>query len=268
MALAHPPVDLLYIPHMTTAIPTMTSVSNRRETASPTATILVIEDERDLRDTICFNLGRNHYRVLEAGDGETGLAIARKEMPDLLILDLMLPRKSGHDVTVALRADAATKSIPIIMLTARSEDADVIVGLQLGADDYIAKPCSMPVLLARVAAVLRRKQVPSESKDLLRAGPISIDRGRHVVLLENEALSVTLTEYRLLEALILARSRVLSRDQLMDKVMGPDIAVTDRTIDVHVTSLRRKLGPHRDLVETVRGVGYRFADVWRGAEAP
>jgi len=240
----------------------MTTVSNRRDASSPTATILVVEDERDLRDTICFNLSRNHYRVLDAGDGETGLALARKENPDLLILDLMLPQRSGHDVTMALRADPATRNIPIIMLTARTEDADVIVGLQLGADDYISKPCSMPVLLARVGAVLRRKQAPAESTDLLRAGPVSIDRGRHVVMLEGETISVTLTEFRLLEALILARSRVLSRDQLMDKVMGPDIAVTDRTIDVHVTSLRRKLGAHRDLVETVRGVGYRFADVW------
>lgn len=253
---------------MTLAAPIMTNVSNRRDPSPTIATILVVEDERDLRDTICFNLARERYRVLEAGDGETALAVARKEMPDLIILDLMLPIKNGREVTLALRSDPATQRIPIVMLTARTEDADVIVGLQLGADDYIAKPCSMPVLLARVAAMLRRRQAPAESTDLLRAGPVSIDRGRHVVMLDGETAAVTLTEFRLLEALILAKARVLSRDQLMDKAIGPDIAVTDRTIDVHITTLRRKLGAHRDLIETVRGVGYRFADVWSGGPGP
>jgi len=230
------------------------------------ATILVVDDERDLLETIAFNLERNHYRVLKAGDGDTAVAIARKEKPDLILLDLMLPKMSGQDVTIALKGDAATRNIPIIMLTARTEDSDVVVGLQLGADDYVTKPCAMPVLMARVATQLRRKQSPAQPSETLRAGPISIDRGRHVVLVDGEAAQMTLTEFRLLEALVAARARVLSRDQLMERVMGPDIAVTDRTIDVHVTSLRRKLGRHRDLVETVRGVGYRFADVWSTTE--
>ena len=225
-------------------------------------TILVVDDEPDLLDLIKFNLERRHYRVLTAADGETAVEIARRHCPDLVILDILLPKKSGRDVAALLKNDSATKLIPVIMLTALSAESDVITGLQLGADDYVTKPFSMEVLVARVAAVLRRPSAPSDEKSIIRAGPVMIDRGRHTVEIENEPLSLTLTEYRILDALVSARSRVLSRDQLMSKAMGPDIAVTDRTIDVHITSLRRKLGEHRDLVETVRGVGYRFADVW------
>jgi two-component system phosphate regulon response regulator PhoB len=230
------------------------------------ATILVVDDELDLLETIKFNLERTHYRVLDARDGQAALEIARKEHPDLIILDLMLPRMSGQEVTVALKGDDATRHIPIVMLTARSEESDIVVGLQLGADDYVTKPFSIQVLLARVAAVLRRRASRTEAVEVLKAGPVTIDRGRHIVTIDEQTVPMTLTEFRLLEALVMARARVLSRDRLMERVMGPDVAVTDRTIDVHVTSLRRKLGAHRDLVETVRGVGYRFADVWHGRE--
>lgn len=227
--------------------------------------ILVVDDERDLVDLIRFNLERSQYQVLTAQDGETALAVARRDRPDLIVLDIMLPRASGRDVTMALKNDVSTKTIPIIMLTALTGEGDVVLGLQLGADDYVTKPFSMDVLLARVAAVLRRRKPVAEEEKILQAGPLTIDRARHIVELDGSEIPTTLTEFRLLEALVAAKARVLSRDQLMSKAMGPDIAVTDRTIDVHVTSLRRKLGRHRDLVETVRGVGYRFADVWQEA---
>lgn len=229
------------------------------------STILVVDDQADLTDLIKFNLERKGHRVITAADGETALQLAHSRLPDLIILDLMLPKKNGREVAIALRSDAATRAIPIIMLTALSAENDVVLGLQIGADDYVTKPFSVEVLLARVSAVLRRGSDTPDERLMLRAGPISIDRGRHLIEVDGQPVGVTLTEFRLLEALISARSRVLSRDQLMSKVMGPDIAVTDRTIDVHITSLRRKLGVHRDLVETVRGVGYRFADVWQAA---
>lgn len=229
-------------------------------------TILVVDDERDLVDLIRFNLERQHYRVLSAHDGEAAIELARRHNPDLVLLDLMLPLRSGRDVTTALKSDPATRKIPIIMLTAMTAEHDIVVGLQLGADDYVTKPFSMGVLLARITAVLRRGGAMADDRPVLRAGPMVIDRSRHVVEVDGVPLPITVTEFRLLEALAAARSRVLTRDQLVAKAMGPDTAVTDRTIDVHVTSLRRKLGPHRELVETVRGVGYRFADVWN-AEA-
>lgn len=229
-------------------------------------TILVVDDETDLVELIKFNLERSHFRVATAHDGEAALTAARRSRPDLILLDLMLPKVSGQEVAVALKRDPATQGIPIIMLTAMSDESDVVVGLQVGADDYVTKPFSMKVLMARVAAVLRRGAAGEDVAGVLSAGPVSIDRGRHVVEVDGAPVDLTRTEFRLLEALVAARSRVLTRDQLVDRAMGPGVAVTDRTIDVHVTSLRRKLGSHRDLVETVRGVGYRFADVWRRNE--
>ncbi len=227
------------------------------------AKILVVDDEQDLVESIRFHLERNHYKVLTAADGETAIELAGRERPDLVLLDIMLPRVNGRDVVMALKNNAVTKSIPIIMLTALTGENDVVLSLQIGADDYVTKPFSKDVLLARIAAVLRRRSAGTEKEIQLKAGPIMVDRSRHVVEVEGQPIAITLTEFRLLEALVTARSRVLSRDQLMAKAMGPDIAVTDRTIDVHVTSLRRKLGRHRELIETVRGVGYRFADIWQ-----
>lgn len=227
------------------------------------ARILVVDDEQDLVEAIRFHLERSKYKVSVASDGETAIDLAARERPDLVILDIMLPRVSGRDVIMALKAAPETRSIPVIMLTALTSESDVVLGLHLGADDYVTKPFSLDVLLARVAAVLRRRATAGERDPVLRAGPVLVDRARHVVEIDSVPVSVTLTEFRLLEALVAGKSRVLSRDQLMAKAMGPDIAVTDRTIDVHITSLRRKLGRHRDLVETVRGVGYRFADVWQ-----
>jgi DNA-binding response OmpR family regulator len=175
----------------------------------------------------------------------------------------MLPGIDGTEVARRLKADTRTTHIPIIMLTAKGEETDVVVGLTLGADDYVTKPFSMKVLLARVGSVLRRAETgpgaPGEG-GLLRAGPLSIDTLKHEVIVNDEVIKLTLTEFKLLSALLTARGRVLTRDQLMDKAMGTDVFVTDRAIDVHITAIRKKLGDANWLVNTVRGVGYRLRE--------
>lgn len=231
--------------------------------------MLVVDDEQDLVEMITMNLERHRLGVLAAGDGNRALELARKHKPDLILLDLMLPGVEGTEVARRLRADAATEAIPIIMLTARSEETDVVVGLTMGADDYVTKPFSMKVLMARVKAVLRRRLTPaSESTDTpagtLRAGPLAMDTEKHEVTVDGKAVKLTLTEFKLLRALVEARGRVLSRDRLMDKAMGEDVFVTDRAIDVHVTAIRKKLGDAAWLVHTVRGVGYRLQEEREG----
>jgi len=231
--------------------------------------ILVVDDERDLVELIAYNLQRNGYDVLTAPDGQAALEVARRQRPDLIILDLMLPGLDGMEVARQLRADPATAHVPVIMLTAKSEEIDVVVGLALGADDYITKPFSMKILLARLNTVLRRTEPPgagAPESPVLRAGPLVIDTSKHEVLVNDEPVKLTLTEFKLLTALVAARGRVLSRDQLMDKGMGADVFVTDRAIDVHVTAIRKKLGEASWLVRTVRGVGYRLAESPHDAE--
>lgn len=227
--------------------------------------ILVVEDEKDLNDLIKINLERNGYQAFTASDGNTALEIAAREIPDLILLDLMMPGIDGTEVARRLKADPATANIPIVMLTAKSEETDVVVGLTIGADDYVTKPFSMKILLARLSTVLRRKDPATasgsvDSSALLKAGPLTIDPSKHEVTVNGTAVKLTLTEFKLLSALVTARGRVLSRDQLMDKAMGVDISVTDRAIDVHVTAIRKKLGEASYLIHTVRGVGYRLAD--------
>ena len=212
-------------------------------------TILVVEDEKDLSDLITYNLQRNGYDALCAGDGQVALELAAKHIPDLVLLDLMLPGIDGTEVARRLRADARTANIPIIMLTAKGEETDVVVGLTLGADDYVTKPFSMKILLARLATVLRRSEIAPAESNLLKAGPLSIDTSKHAVLVENQQVRLTLTEFKLLTALVTARGRVLTRDQLMDKAMGSDVFVTDRAIDVHVTAIRKKLGVAHWLIQ-------------------
>ena len=222
--------------------------------------ILVVDDERDLVELIALNLRRQGYEPLTAHDGAVGLEIARKQAPDLILLDLMMPGLSGQEVATALKGDPQTAGIPIVMLTARGDETDIIVGLSLGADDYVSKPFSMKVLLARVAAVLRRKNVPEPGMQTFINGPLVIDQTRHEITLEGKPVILTPTEFKLLAALAAARGRVLSRDQLTDRVMGPDVYVTDRAIDVHVTAVRKKLGASQWMIHTVRGVGYRFLE--------
>ena len=226
--------------------------------------ILVVDDEKDLRDLISFNLKRNGYDVLTAANGKEALEIAERETPDLILLDVMMPGVDGTEVTRRLKADTRLSQIPLVMLTAKSEETDVVVGLTLGADDYVTKPFSMSILLARLSSVLRRRSpetpIPDGDGDILRAGPLTIDPNKHEAIVDGESLKLTLTEFKLLTALVTARGRVLSRDQLMDKAMGADVFVTDRAIDVHVTAIRKKLGDAAYLVHTVRGVGYRLQE--------
>jgi two-component system phosphate regulon response regulator PhoB len=230
--------------------------------------ILVVDDEKDLVDLITYNLQRNGYDILAAYNGNDAIDIANREQPDLVILDLMLPGTDGTEVARKLKADSRTAQIPIIMLTAKSEETDVVVGLTLGADDYVTKPFSVKILLARLNTVLRRaeSQQPIEDLGLLKAGPLTIDTSKHEVTVNGELAKLTLTEFKLLSALVNARGRVLSRDQLMDKAMGTDVFVTDRAIDVHVTAIRKKLGEASWLIHTVRGVGYRLQETPGEAE--
>ena len=222
--------------------------------------ILVVDDERDLVELIGMNLQRNGYEVVPAHDGATGLDLARKLKPDLLILDVMMPGLSGRDVTTALKRDPDTDNIPLLMLTAKTDETDIIVGLSVGADDYVTKPFSMKVLMARVAAVLRRKASLEPATAILAAGPVVVDQAKHEVTVSGRPINLTPTEFKLLTAILSARGRVLSRDQLMDKAMGTDVFVTDRAIDVHITAVRKKLGELSWMVHTVRGVGYRLLE--------
>ncbi|HEY7086770.1 MAG TPA: response regulator transcription factor [Tepidisphaeraceae bacterium] len=224
--------------------------------------VLVVDDEKDLVDLITYNLQRNGYDVLAAYNGNEAIDLALREQPDLVILDLMLPGLDGTEVARRLKSDPRTSGIPIIMLTAKSEETDVVVGLTLGADDYVTKPFSVKILLARLNTVLRRAepQPATDESGLLRAGPLVIDPSKHEVTVGGESIKLTLTEFKLLSALVSARGRVLTRDQLMDKAMGADVFVTDRAIDVHVTAIRKKLGDASWLVHTVRGVGYRLQE--------
>ena len=222
--------------------------------------ILVVEDEKDLADLITYNLQRNGYDVVCAADGQAALDMAAKQPPDLVLLDLMLPGVDGTEVARKLKGDARTSHIPIVMLTAKGEETDVVVGLTIGADDYVTKPFSMKILLARLATVLRRTEVAPAESNLLKAGPLTIDSSKHAVVVDGQTIRLTLTEFKLLTALVSARGRVLTRDQLMDKAMGSDVFVTDRAIDVHITAIRKKLGQAQWLVQTVRGVGYKLQE--------
>ncbi len=224
--------------------------------------ILVVDDEKDILELVRYNLDRNGYNVLTANSGDAALELAAAKLPDLILLDLMLPGMNGTEVTRRLKSDPRTAGIPIVMLTAKSEETDVVVGLTLGADDYVTKPFSMKILLARLNTVLRRTDgttaVPEAG--VLKAGPLSIDASKHEAAVDGETLKLTLTEFKLLSALVAGRGRVLTRDQLMDKAMGTDVFVTDRAIDVHITAIRKKLGSASWLVRTVRGVGYSLQD--------
>ncbi len=217
--------------------------------------VLVVEDEPDLSELLAINLRGEGYEVEQARDGGEALQAVERERPDLILLDLMMPRLSGQQVAERLKQTPSTSTIPIIMLTAMSDELDELKGLELGADDYITKPFSMSVVLARVGAVLRRAGKGAESKPLT-LGPLSIDEQIHLATLEGEAMKLTLTEFRLLAALVGAGGKVLSRRALISSAMGLGVTVTHRTIDVHMTSIRKKLGRHAPMVQTIRGVGY------------
>ncbi|MHC4840579.1 MAG: response regulator [Planctomycetota bacterium] len=224
--------------------------------------ILIIEDEPDIQEILKYNLEKNHFRVSMADTGEDGLARAKEVLPDLVLLDLMLPGIDGLEVCRRLREDQKTSDLLIVMLTAKGTEADIVVGLTLGADDYMTKPFSTSELMARIKAVLRRREPRDarENKQVLTPGPITIDLEKHVATCDGEPLELTLSEFKLLSFLARKKARVFTRDQLLDAVVGPDVFVTARNIDVHIASLRKKLGKAGSLIVTVRGVGYRFEE--------
>jgi two-component system phosphate regulon response regulator PhoB len=227
--------------------------------AVPGMRILVIEDERDLCEVLDFNLKREGYETVIAHDGQEGLRKAQTLLPDLILLDLMLPGLSGLDVCRELRAGERTREIPIIIISAKSEETDQVVGFSLGADDYVTKPFSVKVLLQRIKALQRRLEGGAEPVDVVEHLGVRIDRVRHRAFLHGKELELTPTEFRLLECLLRQPGRAFTRHQLMDAAIGEGAIVLERTIDVHVKTLRKKLG-NPDLIETVRGVGYRFRE--------
>jgi two-component system, OmpR family, phosphate regulon response regulator PhoB len=221
--------------------------------------ILIIEDERALTDVLTYNLGREGFETVAAHDGQEGLRKAQTLLPDLIILDLMLPVLNGLEVCRELRAGDHTRSIPIVMLTAKAEETDQVVGFSLGADDYVTKPFSVKVLVQRIRALLRRHESATEAGEVVEHLGVRVDRTRHLATIEGRPLDLTPTEFRLLECLLRQPGRAFTRPQLVDAAIGDGTVVLERTIDVHIKTLRRKLGS-MDLIETVRGVGYRFRE--------
>lgn len=234
----------------------------RRVTMIEKAKIVVVEDEADIREVIEYNLSREGFDVIAAADGEEGLGLVKKKVPALVLLDLMLPGLDGLEVCRRLKSDSVTSDIPVIMVTAKGEESDVVIGLGVGADDYVTKPFSPKELLARVRAVLRRGPIKEDRdvKERITRGDLVIDIGRHEVQIDENRMAFTATELRLLHFLASHPGRVFTRDHLLNRVIGDDAFIIDRNIDVHVRSIRKKLGSHRDLIETIRGVGYRFRD--------
>ncbi len=223
--------------------------------------ILVIEDEEDILELISYNLRKEGYEVTGISSGEAGLEQAEKIMPALVVLDLMLPGIDGFEVCLKLKRGQTTEHIPIIMLTAKGEEADIVTGLEMGADDYITKPFSPRILLARIKAVLRRKPKDKNTDPgKIISGPLTIDLERYEVAVSGESVSLTATEFRILQYIAESPGRVFTRDQIVNAIHESDFAVTDRAVDVQIVGLRKKLGKNDFLIETVRGVGYRFKE--------
>lgn len=221
--------------------------------------ILVVDDEEDILELLKFKLSQEGYRISCAASGEEALSRVRLEPPDLIVLDLMLPGIDGIEVTRELKNDPDTKDIPIVMLTAKGEEADIVTGLELGADDYITKPFSPRILLARVRAILRRKGKGSQDKtSVIQIHNLVIHPGRHEATVNGDPVQLTFTEFGILNYLARRPGWVFTRSQIVDQVRGDDYYVTDRSVDVQIVGLRRKLGPAGEYIETVRGVGYRF----------
>ncbi|HOW35622.1 MAG TPA: response regulator [Candidatus Omnitrophota bacterium] len=223
-------------------------------------TILIVEDEKDIVKMLEYNLKKEGFKTLSAHDGEDALDLAGKEHPDLIILDLMLPGIDGLEVCKTLKKESKTASIPIIMLTAKSQESDKIVGLELGADDYVTKPFSLRELIARIKAVLRRAKEKDKLPEILKIGELTVDFAKIRVLVKDKPVELTAKEFELLKTLIKAKGRVLSRDYLLDTIWGLDhaIEIQTRTVDVHVRTLRKKLKGEAGHILTVKNYGYRF----------
>jgi len=225
-------------------------------------TILIVDDEEDILELIKFNLKTEGYNILQAMTGEEAIKIAKQSCPDLMVLDLMLPGIDGLEVTRHLKNSDATLDIPIVMLTAKGEESDIVAGLELGANDYMSKPFSPRELTARVRAILRRRRRNSQEEPVRvrQEGEMVIDRAKHRVTIEGEALDLTLSEFELLSFLAEKKGWVFTRGQIVDAIHGENYAVTERSIDVIIVGLRKKLKAYASCIETVRGVGYRFKE--------
>ncbi|NQU44186.1 response regulator [bacterium] len=223
--------------------------------------ILVVEDEEDILELVSYKLSKEGYGVTGVASGEEALKTARERLPDLVVLDLMLPGLDGLEVCRILKNDPSTHHIPIVMLTAKGEEADIVTGLEIGADDYIPKPFSPRVLVARIRAVLRRTiQAPAGEGDAIQVHDLVIHPGRHQVLVQGKTIDLTATEFRVLHFLARRPGWVFTRYQIVDAVHGYDYPVTDRSVDVQIVGLRKKMGPAGKYIQTVRGVGYRFKE--------
>lgn len=222
--------------------------------------VLVVEDDRSLADIVRYNLNQAGYEVFWAFDGLDGLTQAQLHSPDLIVLDLMLPGIDGLEVCRRLRSSAETKDVLILMLTAKGEEADHLIGFSVGCDDYVVKPYSVKILLERIKALIRRRERQNLCVETLSGGGVVIDRRKHAVTLDGSPLELTPSEFRLLETLMRQSGRAFDRSELIDSALGGDALVFERTIDVHIRSLRKKLGDSAELIQTVRGIGYRFRE--------
>lgn len=222
--------------------------------------IVVIEDEVDILEVINYNLSKEGFDVCSALDGEEGLALIKKEVPDLVLLDLMLPGLDGIEICRKLKTDYSTRSIPIIMVTAKGEESDIVLGLGMGADDYMVKPFRPRELIARIRSVLRRGDFIEEGEGLVSIDELVIDINRHEVKLEGKKIVLTAMEFKLLHFLASHPGQVFTRENLLNHVSSDDTFIIDRNIDVHIRSIRKKLNKHRELIETIHRVGYRFRD--------
>jgi len=222
--------------------------------------VLIVEDEKDILDLVEYHLKQAGFPVISALDGSSGLEEARKKSPALIILDLMLPGMDGKDVCRSLKSNSLTRLIPILMLTARAEEVDRIIGFELGADDYVTKPFSPRELVLRVRAILRRKEMDREAEKFIQIGDLKIDVEGHYVSVNEMPIQLTSTEFKLLVELASKRGRVQTRTSLLDRVWGYTYEGYDRTVDTHIRHLREKLGDLGEYIETLRGVGYRFQE--------
>lgn len=225
-------------------------------------TILIVDDEEDIVELIKYNLGNEGYSILTAFTGEKAIKIANQSQPDLIVLDLMLPGIDGLDVTKYLKNNKKTNNIPIIMLTAKGEESDIVIGLEMGANDYISKPFSPKVLIARIRAIFRRRKKDSDLKPerINQEGSLIIDRAKHLVTIDGTILDLTFSEFELLSFLVDKKGWVFTRKQIVDAIHGEGYSVTERSVDVIIVGLRKKLKNHASEIETVRGVGYRFKE--------
>ncbi len=226
----------------------------------PKPSILIVDDEKDIVQLIQYNLEKEGYQIHTASTGEEGFETAKKKRPQLIILDLMLPGIDGLEVCKLLRAEPLTKNIPVLMLTAKNTDVDQILGFELGASDYVSKPFSPKVLLVRIKNILKNRQTHKEDKVVLKAGELSLDKERQTFSVKGKGVALTRLEFKIIAFLMENPGKVFTRDQLLSGAWGQETFVVDRTVDVHVKSIRQKLGKYREAIETVRGSGYRFSE--------